>query len=353
MSRGAYRVVGDTYRFTLPRPYPSAISDTTSYGSINNYILSSMDIDFSIYDNWTFSNYNHVNQPDGLVDMVFIAYRSPLNGVRLDPPVNVYGPSEGFSGISGLLTSYTSDDVLPSGQHIVVSNGTTQGSCLSGHLVARDIILHALGHKLIRGGSVGDHTGRIANLGLLNANQVGFDASKGMCAWERELLGWIDYTTISSDAIVTLHDMITTSEPPYALKIPTANPDRYYVIENRQGSSIFDATYDKGIYIYRVSEQSAGGITGIQSTQVYNPRNVPEPGGTGSWSPQNITGNNYDGLVNVLCADGRWNFEKSRGSSCYPTITTSISAHSTKASPSMKSKRNTPSPVLSRPRQSC
>lgn len=116
MSGGAFRFVGDTYRFTLPRFYPpGAITDTTSYDSINKYILSCMDstIDFSNYDNWKYGNYNHVNQPDGWVDMVFIAYRSPLNGVILYLPDNVYGPSVGYSGISGLLTRYTSNDVLP------------------------------------------------------------------------------------------------------------------------------------------------------------------------------------------------------------------------------------------------
>ncbi|MDD2230244.1 MAG: hypothetical protein PHY48_12635 [Candidatus Cloacimonetes bacterium] len=99
MSCGAFKFVGDVYRFTLPQVYPPGVV-STNYGGLNRYIIESLDnravdpVDFSLYDNWTISTtgYNHINQPDGIADMVFIAYRSPLNGVMQEPPVNYYGP---------------------------------------------------------------------------------------------------------------------------------------------------------------------------------------------------------------------------------------------------------------------
>lgn len=345
MSCGAFKFVGDVYRFTLPQVYPPSVV-STSYGGLNRYIIESLDnravdpVDFSLYDNWTINTttrYNHINQPDGIADMVFIVYRSPLNGVRQEPPVNYYGPVYDYSGFSGLSMSYLSNDYNSNGQQVTVSNGTTQGSCKSGHVFARDLILHEFGHKLIPGGIYG-HTGRIANLGLLNANQVGWNCSKGMCAWERELLNWIDYTSITSDTGangIMLNDMITNNgNTPYALKISTSDPDKYYVIENRQGFSNFDEAYDKGIYIYRISEKQElrdNGVSfyyGINSRNLYNPRNVPEPDGYGC-----TTDGYYDGLVNVLSADGRWNFVNNLNSSYEITNLTDLRVTKTEPNP--------------------
>jgi parallel beta-helix repeat protein len=288
-SNGTFQLIGDYYHYTLPAGprFPDP-------GTMNGAVLTAMDdvIDFRLYDNWSSSGYyNHVNIPDGCCDFVMIVYRDEISHY-----------SEHF-----YATGYDKIDVaFDSNEGIRVFQGTTQGTGMRSLDWIKFTCLHEMGHHLFRGGPYG-HNGRMVDLGLLSGNQVGFGGTKGMCAWELERLGWLYYTEINpeddtgSGIQVVLPDMMSTHT---ALMIDVNNPvfgtgDKCYIIENRQGESPFDYAFDKGIYIYRAGEGAR-----LNSRVLYNPRVVPEP------SDQNPGEDGYyDGFVNVLCADGRWNYE--------------------------------------------
>ncbi len=102
----------------------------------------------------------------------------------------------------------------------------------------------------------------------------------------------MNYNTVASDEIVTLPDYMTNFT---SLKIPTSSPNRFYFIENRQRlDPELDTAYGKGIYVYRAINRS--NYEYIESSEIYSNVNLPEPNGY------------YDGCINVLSADGRWNF---------------------------------------------
>ncbi len=78
MSFGIYEVVGEAIYVETPH-------DMDYYGSSPSRRLATEDVlvnvvdslvDFSLYDNWTrISNYNHINEPDGIVDMIVMVWR--------------------------------------------------------------------------------------------------------------------------------------------------------------------------------------------------------------------------------------------------------------------------------------
>ena len=284
MSNGLYSLIGDAYRFTIP----STQTFSTHY-DIPYYVLQEMDnqIDYSLYDRWSYiSDYEHEYMPDGQVDWVFLIYRFSLND---------YDSTLTHTGYTPLLTTYNS-----STDGVSISLGSVQsGMRNSGFNGMTHVCLHELSHKLFKNFGYGGHNGRLAGLSVLSANHVGWGTGIwGMNAWERQKLAWMNYNTVSADDVVLLSDYVTSGT---AIKIPTSNPSRFYVIENRQKlDPEFDTAYGKGLYIYRATDNQR-----LISQQMYNPVNLPEP-----WDMTYNSGvsGNYDGSVNVLSADGRWNF---------------------------------------------
>lgn len=288
MSNGNFQLIGDCYHCQLPQSY---IFQQGSIGiaAANHDVLQTRDsvIDYSQYDNWTKNAaYSFSNTPDGVVDFIIIAYRSLFS--------TYFGVS--YTGIASLNYSYTTQD----GVTVSAEKGITQGSGVYGYDSLKNSCLHETAHLLFSGGPYG-HNGRIVNLGVLSGNQVGFNSSKGMCAYELERLGWLNYNVVTpsqdtgNGVLVTLPDMMTSF---MAVKVPTNDADKFYVIENRQKLSDFDGAFDVGIYIFRASNNIP-----LNSRVLFNPRNTPEPC-DGNLSQDG----SFDGFVDVLCADGRWNF---------------------------------------------
>jgi len=284
MSNGLYSLVGDIYRYTIP-----STQVFNSHFDIPYYVLQQMDaqIDYSLYDNWSYiSDYEHEHIPNGQVDWVFLIYRFSLND---------FDSSLNYTGYTPLLTSYFS-----SSDGVSVSSGSVQsGMRNSGFNGMTHVCLHELSHSLFKSFGYGGHNGRLAGLSILSANQVGWGAGIwGMNAWERQKLAWMNYNTVANDDIITIPDYMTSFT---AVQIPTSNPSRFYVIENRQKlDPEFDTAFGKGLYIYRATDNQR-----LVSQQIYNPVNLPEPLDLAYNS--GVSGN-YDGSVNVLSADGRWNF---------------------------------------------
>jgi hypothetical protein len=275
MSFGSNQVIGDAYYYSLPF-HPGDIPNL-SLGYLNTAVIQGMDnqIDYSQYDNWTrTSNYNFTQTPDGIVDMLIIIYKFAFSD---------YLPQITYTAIAGLFmvnSPLTTND----GVSFDWNSGITQGSGKHSFEYTKYVTYHEYAHYLL-----GPHTGRIAELGILSGNQVAYSDSKGMCAFEKERLGWIAYTDVPNPLLndpyyYPLSDYMTTG---YALRIPTSISTKYYVIENRQKISEFDKAWDVGIYIYLVNE------SGIRN-------NV---------HPLNPQDGFYEGYVVLLSADGRYNFQ--------------------------------------------
>lgn len=90
-----------------------------------------------------------------------------------------------------------------------------------------------------------------------------------MHSWERQKLGWINYTDKSTDGSVTMSDYMTADQ---VYRVPISSSE-YFLIENRKKISPHDKAGDTGFYFYRVT-------------------------GASSFPP----------MIDVLCADGNWDF---------------------------------------------
>ncbi|HOD55026.1 MAG TPA: hypothetical protein PKJ08_10900, partial [Candidatus Cloacimonadota bacterium] len=85
--------------------------------------------------------------------------------------------------------------------------------------------------------------------------------------------------------------------------IPTNTPGKHYIIENRQKQTMYDRAWGKGLYIYRAVDSGH-----IESSEIYNPVQRPEPRDGNPDYYANPNSGNYDGYINLLSADGRYTF---------------------------------------------
>jgi M6 family metalloprotease-like protein len=305
MSGGMYKFVGDCYDYHVPSNYVfPPFSDT-----FINDVLTSMEtiINYGEYDNWTCQAYSHQNNPDCQVDWVFVILRFPLQRYFSQQ----WPTATGYTPIFSASNPYHSSDLNNENSAVSVSMGSVQGGASNkSEEYMAGVCLHELAHNLFGPVFNGDHNGRIVNLGILNGNQVGYTYQlSGLCAWEKEVLNWLDYITVSSDQVIVLHDYMTTNE---AIKIPTTDQNKFYVIENRQSQHVNDRAYAKGIYIYRcLYDQPTTTYESLSNNELFNPINFANNEG-------------YDGMVNVLTAEGRWNFNNN----LEPTLYTISSAES-------------------------
>jgi M6 family metalloprotease-like protein len=218
MSNGEFQVIGDVYDSLVITNYDE---DTyNSIGAVNYEILTRIDpyVDFSEYDNL---NGNNPGQ-DGKVDFIYIIYRNSTSSLWW------------YTAIARLEVSQT---INADGVQIVsgsfIGSGVQQTSGYWGRDFTMYNSAHEMGHYLFGSG----HIFGISNLGLMNGGPA-FNASKGMISWERERLGWIDYTDKTTDGTITLTDYMTTDD---VIRVPVSSTE-CFLIENRKKYS----PHDKG-----------------------------------------------------------------------------------------------------------
>jgi len=237
---------------------------------INYEVFEKLDLDsnfsFSLFDTWSRTS----PEADGIIDLVFIIYRDFPNSL-------IFGSK--WTGNSSLW--------LPSGRGYFsesdqkrIMGGFENGSGVQLRAAHNGLdytvfqAAHEFGHKLF--GTTGHIKFGLANLSLMGDSPV-WNSSRGMCAWEREKLGWIDYRVKDNDEVFKMHDYMHTGD---AVKIKLPNTEsEFFILENRQRIvKEYDLAGAQGIYIYHVKGSD---------------QRLPE-------------------YMDVECADGnyKWNFDK-------------------------------------------
>jgi len=248
MSNGTFQVVGDVYDDLVITDYNE--SYYSSIGQVNREIILKVDpyVNFAEYDNL------NGNSPgsDGIVDFIYIIYRNST-------------PLMGSTGIAHLSIDQT---ITVDGKQVVnnsyIGGGVQQRSGFNGRDYTLYVAAHELGHYLLGG----NHINYASNLCLMSGYPV-WNSSRGMHSWERQKLGWINYTNKSTDGSVTMSDYLTADQ---VYRVPISSTE-YFLIENRKKISPHDKAGDTGFYFYRVT-----GATSFPPT------------------------------IDVLCADGNWDF---------------------------------------------
>lgn len=199
MSFELYEMVGEAIYVETPH-------DKSYYGTYpDNWRLATEDvlvnavdplIDFRQYDNWKrVSNYNHLNEPDGVVDMIIMVWRGHVLTTSWT----------GYAHLGGGSVLTLDGVQIKRGYWGEGSGVTAQFPSNRSEDYNFKTMVHELGHWLISGthpyGSGRHHS----FWGILTH---GFD---GICAnaFERERVAWINTVVITSGVNVNLADYLT------------------------------------------------------------------------------------------------------------------------------------------------
>ena len=247
MSLGQFHFVGDA--IWVESAHSQEEYRNGSYGRANWSLLQeSVDpiVDFSLYDHWTrVSNYNHINAPDSVVDMIIVVWRTTMWGMLGEASL---GYKLGFV-VDGKRIEMGFPEYFP----LPVGSGVTcEYPYADSPYQVMQTMVHEVSHWLLGGLHPYNGTtlsGKHAYWGMLcNGERVASCAN----AYERERLGWITVPEIPPDQDITLTDYVLTG---IAYKYHPANgePLEYLYVENHQRVSTFDDVTsnpgDKGVWI--------------------------------------------------------------------------------------------------------
>ncbi len=226
MSHGALDIIGDEvfYEPLLNQSdyFPSSGRDI---GDLSEEIIRGVDglVDFSDYD----------NDGDGVVDMIMICFRF-ANTLALDP--NFPEKYNGVASLTGFTNFGSGSSITLDGTIIeagTFGSGTFSEACASIH-DALSVNIHEFGHYLFGAG----HYEGVGFHGVMDGSGTGI-----MHTYEKEILGWITPTVVSSDTSnVSITDAISNNS---AYKIFTGSGGEYFLIENHQRLNFYENSFLK------------------------------------------------------------------------------------------------------------
>lgn len=279
MSSGLYNVIGDVifYQPQHPESY-YYFSNGKGVNYLTEEILTAIDpyVNYVNYDN------NH----DGKVDMIQICFRfAPYN------ELDAGGGYEGIASLTGHYSTFGSGASYLTMDGVKIYAGYPGSGTLCQDVISLDqglhVMTHEFGHYLF-GFAFGGNTHLLGTFkfGLMEAAGGGHV----MNGLERELLGWINPQVVTNNLQnQTINDAVTTGN---IYKVIDNRDGNYYYVENHEGLSYYENSW---------TEYNGGPIdypgTGILITKV--------------------TGNSYH-YLDIVCADGLWDWQKSGGLYVYP-----------------------------------
>lgn len=267
MSLGAFRFIGKTRFVVAPRTRREYLELGMNRGDIHRELLEQLDqtMDFAEFDRWDpEGEYQHIERPDGIVDMVLVLWRNILDDIPTsEAKDNVREKMDFTWDIEDL--GYGKDAVVDNGQRRVRMYYGMEGTAPKGSgltlrkpptripfMSVMQTCIHEVAHYLL--GANEYHAG-FGFWGMLSAYGIRSYAAN---SFERHRLGWIRLTTIApSDSLtlnnVALPDFVTTGIG-YRFIIDSAS-GQYFYLENHQRLSRWDTpsgdTSERGLYVIR------------------------------------------------------------------------------------------------------
>lgn len=307
MSLNRFKVTGETVHVIAPRTRKQYKDINYYRGQIQKEILQDLGItkDFSSFDNWTrTSYYNHVNQPNGQVDMIMFIWRNVLSDSANYASDLDFGHDFGDLGRIG---SFSVDNGTRTINTNVFGSGVTVRAYTGTGQYFNDpfrINMHEFAHYLLGWNDM--HNGYGFWGMLCDWGTRSYVAN----AFERYQLGWIDNPTIYTvDANTTsnitllsktLDDFVTTGHAYRVIIDSTSN--KYFYLENHQNASYWethspfsshpnsvDGTVESGLYVVR---QIGMANTSSQFAKLLIPAD-----GRYSWSVVQAIDNPYDDKI--------------------------------------------------------
>lgn len=280
MSLGVYKVTGQAVYVETPQNKSYYFSQPNPRFAANKDVLQNkVDplINFADYDNWSCSsNYNHIDQPDGTVDMIIMIWR----GFQFSS----WWSGEASLGYGG---SFTVENATKT---IKTSFGGNAGSGVTVHyLGARSpersfkVTVHEIAHWLLGGSHpYGGGNDQHRVWGMLTRGDDGICAN----TYERERVAWINPTAITGDVFNAPFLDYVEYGAAYKYHSPSGATNEHYYFENHQKINIYDdaTSYanDKGIFV-------------IHQQNIYSESNN----------------------IRVKTSNGQWNWENPFNTTCW------------------------------------
>lgn len=237
MSFNKLKFIGKTVSVITPHTRAWYLANNKNRGYIHKEIIQQLDQtwDFAQFDNWDYEgNYNHINRPDGIVDMIFMVWRNIVN--EYSNPSLIYNALNmgRYGDLGG--SQFTVDNGLRTIKTGFSPSGNTPGG--SGATMTDWFIenmfrfcIHEFGHYL-QGGN--DQHAGYGFWGMLSGWGIKNFVSN---AFERHRLGWINLepNTIQASPNQTMQNVnlpdFVTSGVAYKFVINAAT-NEYFYIEN-------------------------------------------------------------------------------------------------------------------------
>ncbi len=239
--------------------------------------------DFSEFDRWSrvwnteTRRWDHIQAPDGVIDLVIVNFRRWY--ARYDPRGNYGFIAQGWAR----PWRWNAISVDNNARRFAFSSTGVINLDMYHYPKSLQIVNHELGHLLLGGNSYHQYSGGMWTL----MGEAHGSVSYFMNARERERLGWITFTDITTDNTTgTIPDFGTTGVA-YRYKIP-GSTDREFIIENHQQLPSTYITSSPDTYTYDLVNRQYGDAPGLYVLKY----------GTGV--PQEE--------LEVVCADGYWNW---------------------------------------------
>lgn len=265
MSLGKFTLIGTTRSVIAPRTRQEYKKRGWTRREIHKELIESLDstMDFAEFDRWDYEGeYNHVERPDGIVDLICIIWRNVADDIPSKYAMNhAFGfigdeadlgfgdalPVDG--GTRFIRMSYGGNKTNePAGSGLTMSKTFTRSPVET----LLKVNIHEIGHYLM--GGMEYHTG-FGCWGMVATFGIRMFVPN---AFERHRLGWIDLITLTADSTtlygVPLPDYVTTGKAVRFVIDSTSG--QYFYLENHQGISRWDRkmfadSIERGIYVLR------------------------------------------------------------------------------------------------------
>lgn len=223
------------------------------------------DTDWGWYDNDGPDGVPNSGDDDGYVDLLGVTHPTAGAECSSGGGSHVWSHYWTLSESAGQAFSTSTPRNTAEGGNILVDDYTVQPvlNCDSSEINEIGVLAHEIGHAFGLPdlyGTGADHGG-VGRWGLMGSGAWGCDGTNPaspchMTAWSKEMLGWVDVTTLSrgEDLGVLALDPVETSGDIFRINAGDGSGD-YYLLENRQPLGFDAGIFAQGLLVWQIDSE--------------------------------------------------------------------------------------------------
>lgn len=255
------------------------------FGRVGDFLMDALagadvDTDFSQFDNDGPDGIPNSGDDDGFVDVAAFVYPTVATtcgggASGIWPHSWTVSSARLFNG-DGVRSHFVTDDPSALGGTVWVEDYIIQSATqCNGNMMGSGTISHELGHVLdlpdLYDTDLDDGTDSegIGYWGLMGTGNWNTQLSPGhLSAWSKDLLGWVDVTTLATTTDFTLGPVETSGA---VLRVPLPESSEYLLLSNRQPAGSDQNLRGTGLLIWHIDPSQAGTISARGNRQNVDP----------------------------------------------------------------------------------